>query len=459
MTKLIGTIAYLIIQLLLISQMAYGQQNEVNKVFEFTETIESTYLNETRTLIVHVPKSYYETKDATYPVLYVLDGNYHHDNTLFIHNFLSGKKHIPEAILVFIPNTGQRKRDYNTFFRDTEIVNEGANHFLSFIEKEAIPQIENKYRNSNYRMLSGHSNGGLFVIHSLIKRPDLFKARFAFSASSHHIPKQRQILRKFLKDNQNLNGYFYMNVGGSEFYKQTDAFAEVKEIFEENAAKGLRYDFDFHDVDGHQSSPFIGQHMAFKRLYAPLRLNQGAYEKMSYDEVVTHFDNISNEFGYEIKPRESELINMGNYFVNYEPNLTVVDNLVALSKVYYPESNEIEGNFLFYQQWLAHGVKSEFKYSEQLRPDENVLNSMGYKYLLKNQFTEALYLLKLATELYPENSNPYDSYGEGLEQTGELKTALEMYKKAHEIAITQEEETIVVYQKNIDRVKEKLKTD
>ncbi len=459
MTKLIGIIAHLIIVILLFSQMAYGQQKEANKGFEFTETIESTFLNETRTLIVHLPKSYYESEDANYPVLYVLDGNYHHDNTLFIHNFLSGKNHIPEAILVFIPNTGQRKRDYNTYFRDTEVVNEGANHFLSFIEKEAIPQIEKKYRNSNFRMLSGHSNGGLFVIHSLIKSPDLFGARFAFSPSSHHIPKQREILREFLIDNQNLNGYFYMNVGGSEFYKQTDAFAEVEKIFDNYAPKNLRYDFDFHDVDGHQSSPFIGQHMAFKRLYAPLRLNQGAYEKLSYEAVITHFDNISRELGREVKPRESELINMGNYFVNYKPNLAVVNNLVALSKVYYPDSNEIEGNFLFYQQWLAQGVNNNFKYSAQLKPDEDVLNSMGYKYLSKHQYAEALYLLKLATQLYPEKSNPYDSYGEGLEQTGELKTALKMYKKAYSIASASQGENILIYENNIDRVKVKLKTN
>ena len=459
MTKLIGTIVHLIILIIFISQIAYGQQKEANEGFEFIETIESTNLHESRTLVVQLPKSYYESKDARYPVLYVLDGNNHHDNTLFIHNFLSGKKHIPEAILVFIPNTGQRKRDYNTFYRDTETVNEGADHFLSFIENEAIPKIDAEYRSSDYRMLSGHSNGGLFVIHSLIKSPDLFKARFAFSASSHHIPKQREILKEFLKDNQDLSGYFYMNVGGTEFYKQTDAFAEINQMFKDYAPKGLRYDFDFHDADGHQSSPFIGQHMAFKRLFAPLRLNQGAYEKMSYDDVITHFDDISREFGYEIKPRESELINMGNYFVNYEPNLAVVDNLVALSKVYYPESNEIEGNFLFYQQWLADGVNSEFKYTAQLKPDEDVLNSMGYNYLSKQQYTEALYLLKLATQLYPENSNPYDSYGEGLEQTGELKTALKMYKKAYTIASAQQEEDILIYQQNMDRVKDKLKTN
>ena len=457
MIKLIGTIVQRIVLIFLISPMAYGQEKGTNEVFEFTDTIESTHLNETRTLIVQLPKSYYESVDAKYPVLYVLDGNKHHDNTLFIHNFLSGKKHIPEAILVFIPNTGQRKRDYNTFFRDTEIVNEGADHFLSFIENEAIPQIENKYRNSNYRMLSGHSNGGLFVIHSLIKNPDLFGARFAFSPSSHHIPKQREILKEFLKDNQDLNGYFYMNVGGSEFYKQTDAFAEVKQIFEDYAPKGLRYDFDFHDADGHQSTAFIGQHMAFKRLFAPLRLNQGAYEKMSYDDVITHFDDISRELCEEIKPRESELINMGNYFTNYEPNIAVVDNLVALSKVYYPESNEIEGNFLFYQQWLTDGVNNKFKYTAQLKPDEDILNSMGYNYLSKQQYTEALYLLKLATQLYSENSNPYDSYGEGLEQKGELKTALKMYKKAYKIASVQQEENILIYEKNINRVKGKLK--
>lgn len=459
MIKLIGTIVQRIVLIFLISPMAYGQEKGTNEVFEFTETIESTHLNETRTLIVQLPKSYYESVDAKYPVLYVLDGNYHHDNTLFIHNFLSGKKHIPEVILVFIPNTGQRKRDYNTFFRDTETVNEGADHFLSFIENEAIPQIESKYRNSNYRMLSGHSNGGLFVIHSLIKKPDLFKARFAFSPSSHHIPKQREMLREFLKDNKNLNGYFYMNVGGSEFYKQTDAFAEVKQIFEDYASVGLRYDFDFHDADGHQSSPFIGQHMAFKRLYAPLRLNEGAYEKMSYDDVITHFDNISYEFGYEIKPRKRELVSMGNYFVNYEPNLTVVENLIGLSKVYYPESNEIEGNFLFYEQWLAHGINSKVIYSESLKPDEDVLNSMGYKYLSKHKDEEALYLLKLATKLYPEASNPYDSYGEGLEQTGDLKAARNMYKKAYEIAKIGKDENMVLYANNLERVQNKLKSN
>ena len=40
---------------------------------------------------------------------------------------------------------------------------------------------------------------------------------------------------------------------------------------------------------------------------------------------------------------------------------------------------------------------------------------------------------------------------------GALKTALKMYKKAFAIATSQQEETVVVFQKNIDRVTDKLK--
>ncbi len=57
----------------------------------------------------------------------------------------------------------------------------GGDKFLAFLKNEAIPLIEKTYRTAPYRMLAGHSRGGLLVAYSLLAEPDLFHARFAHS--------------------------------------------------------------------------------------------------------------------------------------------------------------------------------------------------------------------------------------------------------------------------------------
>jgi uncharacterized protein len=46
-----------------------------------------------------------------------------------------------------------------------------------------MPEIEKHYRTAHYRIFSGHSFGGLFAIHALVARPDLFEAYIAVSPS------------------------------------------------------------------------------------------------------------------------------------------------------------------------------------------------------------------------------------------------------------------------------------
>ena len=46
-----------------------------------------------------------------------------------------------------------------------------------------MAEIEKHYRTAHYRIFSGHSFGGLFAIHALVARPDLFEAYIAVSPS------------------------------------------------------------------------------------------------------------------------------------------------------------------------------------------------------------------------------------------------------------------------------------
>lgn len=451
---------FLIFALLICNQKVTCQELDKKTEYSYQAsfTIESHFLQESRPIEVQLPKGYYDSGRQSYPVLYVLDGQNLFTHTCLIYNFLQSKDYIPEMILVSIPHTGQRNRDYKTFFRGTEIVNKGADNFLSFIEQELITFIDKNYRTASYKMLSGHSNSGLFVIHSLIKRPALFNARFAFSPSSHHIPKQRQLLKQFLIDNPNLVSYFYMNVGGKEFFKQTDSFAEIKQLFKNYSPIGLRYDFDLHDADGHRSSPFVGQNTAFKRLYNPLRLGTD-FDRYSFTEMVQHFDKLSTEFGHEVKPSEKELLSMAHYYLTIVPKPDVLKNLVKLMRTYYPQSKQLIGNALFYENWVQSGISSHVSYPKTKKPDENILNKTAYWYLSNHKLTEAIYLFKLAIKLYPESSNPHDSLGDAYKVSGNLKSAWKSYQQAYRMAKKNHEELKIIeaYKNNMDQTQKQLK--
>lgn len=62
-------------------------------------------------------------------------------------------------------------------------VREGSDDFIDFIEKTLRPFVQSEFRQLSFgrKALYGHSFGGLFVIYTLIRRPDLFDTFLAAS--------------------------------------------------------------------------------------------------------------------------------------------------------------------------------------------------------------------------------------------------------------------------------------
>jgi predicted alpha/beta superfamily hydrolase len=406
--------------------------NKEETVKHVSHNIQSSILEESRDIRIVLPESYTDKSETNYPVVYVLDGHLDKPVTS-VQEFLSEKGHIPEMIKVFIPHTGKRNRDYRSVFKESDKINPGADKFLAFLETELIPMIESTYRTTDYRILIGHSTAGTFVIHTLIKKPALFKARFAFSPASHHIPYQRKMLKEFFKAKPSLAGFFYANVGGTEWFKIKDAFKELQDIFDTYSPKGLRFQFDLHELDGHQSSPLIGSHIAFKKLYAPLRLGDD-YEGMSYGQVVDHFENISTEYGFTVIPQLKELKSMQGFFVTKVPDQRTLTVINQLLEKYYPNAQGVAGNSQFYTQWLAFGTSKEMQFDKRDIPDVDMLLNMGYRHFLKQDYETAKFIFKLAVKLYPQQANPLDSLGEATELSGDLKTAYSLYSQAYELA-------------------------
>jgi Tfp pilus assembly protein PilF len=61
---------------------------------------------------------------------------------------------------------------------------------------------------------------------------------------------------------------------------------------------------------------------------------------------------------------------------------------------------------------------------------ENDLNNLGYALLEDGKVRDALAAFHALTDLFPQSSNAFDSYGEGLEKAGLLEAARRAFQRS-----------------------------
>ena len=209
-------------------------------------SIHSAIMNEDRRVIIHLPRKYSQDAGKKYPVMFVLDGTSQDQHTADKIAVLADAGIIPAVIVVGLPNTrGNRERDQTPSFmrRNVDDPNSpfgGADKFLGFIEKELIPYIDAGYRTSGYRLMTGNSRGGLFVLYTLLERPELFSARFCYSTpvwrfNNLMIDKIVEFLRKPGKG----AGFLFMAVGDKETDQITGGFTKMSNALIKHAKNKL----------------------------------------------------------------------------------------------------------------------------------------------------------------------------------------------------------------------------
>lgn len=181
-------------------------------------------------LIVGVPDSYASQPERKYPVLYLMDGQW--DFALI--NALTGglryDKVVPEFFVVGVsyggdkPDYGKLRREDYTPTRwqapETKEPSGGdAPKFLRFLESEALPTIEGRYRiDPSQRILSGASAGGLFSLYALFERPELFQSIIALSPAAGWDNRYLFAREKeFRKQLPKLNKRIWLSVGDQEW--------------------------------------------------------------------------------------------------------------------------------------------------------------------------------------------------------------------------------------------------
>jgi tetratricopeptide (TPR) repeat protein len=114
-----------------------------------------------------------------------------------------------------------------------------------------------------------------------------------------------------------------------------------------------------------------------------------------------------------------------------QPILNWAGVQVKLKRVVFPDTLAFERFSLGEVEAGCNIILDEKTKYLNLYPDlENALNKTGYVHLRKDDISGALNIFGLNVELFPESSNVYDSYGEGLMVSGEIDKAIENYQKS-----------------------------
>ncbi len=149
-------------------------------------------------VLVALPLSYSKYDGKTYPVIYLLDGNFYLDLvTEMSHLYHFFGRQLPELIIVGIgydmewKTEGRlaefislRERDLTPTQGSTSPGSGEAGEFLEFIQQDLIPHIDANYRTDPAdRTIIGHSYGGLFSLYALFHAPETFNRYVALSPS------------------------------------------------------------------------------------------------------------------------------------------------------------------------------------------------------------------------------------------------------------------------------------
>ena len=276
--------------------------------------IHSDVLNEDRAILVTLPPGY-ELTPQKFPVIYLLDGPAHLNHTTGTKDVLARSNLMPQAIIVGIANTN-RTRDLTPSPGDNgRLPNSGgANKFLKFINTELIPFIEKKYRTEPYRVLIGHSFGGLFTVHAMTTQPNSFDAYIAISPSlqwADGAPVKQ--MSKFLDENPEYSGFLYLSIAdeGGGMQRSFDSFVD---LLKSKAPKTLQWSSQILPDEDHGSTVLRSTYSGLKTLFSDWQPTE-VLDSGDVEAIKKHFAAMSRKYKFQITPAEQPINQLGYRFL------------------------------------------------------------------------------------------------------------------------------------------------
>jgi predicted alpha/beta superfamily hydrolase len=347
----------------------FAQPQETDIILGKTVPFSSKVLGRDLELKIYLPEGYNNNSSA-YPVLYDLNAFYCFTYDCGTIELLARNSEMPGMIVVGLPGlqNGYVPKPYEERVENPE----GADLSLKFFKEELIPFVDKNYRTNKFRVLYGHSVGGLFTMYALFNYSDLFTA---YITSSPWFQTMDQYwlknINKMTKNRDLAHKFLFMTVGKEESELTINTYKELENWMSVQNFNGLTWKSSW--VDGDHGS-MVG--------------------KSIYDGFMFFFEG-------------------------WKPPVSLIRNAEIEELKSFLKSSE--------EKWGYYGFERHSMLPEQR------LNSLGYGLLGRQQNEKALKIFKFTVELYPNSFNAYDSLAEGYLVTGDKENAIKSYQLAVEL--------------------------
>ncbi len=334
--------------------------------------IESETLGESRAIFVATPADY-ESSGGTYPVLYVLDGEYAFSFAAGAADFLSNAfGYLPNLIVVGIANTDRGRDMYVNFAPDG-----GYLDFIKFLESEVVPYINKNYRSNDFRLLSGWSSSAGICSYLLAINPQLFDGYIETGTGIG--PKTAAFMAENIPAQNYANTYLYAATEGEG--PRVAALEKYEALIRDLKPKGLRWQFSIEKNTSHvgvmAQGLYDGLQFIFKDFYIPDSIAvKGA------DECIAYYEGLKKHYSFAVKmPVGAINESAGKLFQASLPEEAI--KLLTFGIQLHPASSELPGSLgEVYQYSGQKEMAIQYYKLAKEKSGNNAVNRLKYETLL-----------------------------------------------------------------------------
>jgi hypothetical protein len=368
--------------------MALAVQAERPISIGTTHTIRSQVLGEERSFSLHLPEGADRRQSA--PILYVLEGDEHFQHATATVEVLARAGRIPPLVVVGVHAT---QRDLTPTAMAQAPGSGGADRFLSFLTQELFPHVESRAATHPFRILAGHSYGGLLALHALERGQAPIQGFIALSPAL--------------------------------FWDSGELLARLQQPLPPRGAGPVELFLALGAEEPDLSGPFLGLTRS---------LRQGAPEGLRWSHMILPGEDHGT----------SALRGMAEGLASVFAAWRVPELLV--------QQGNVAG-------LVNHVASAMARFGSAAAVAEPRMNDLGYRLLAEDRVADAIAVLQLNVEAYPDSANARDSLGEACERAGRLVEAAALYEAALQRGLATDDPSVGLYRQNLERVRARLERE
>ncbi len=398
--------------------------SKTNTIVGTSMVLHSKVLDQDLEIQISLPKKYHENPSKAYPVLYLLEGQKWFLYTTSLQHIFGEDRITPEFIVVGI-TTEWVKEGFDKQRRDFFDAN--AKQFMTYIEKDVIGFIDNNYRTTTVRMLSGWQWAGSFMLETLIHKTSLFDAYFIGNYIPTSVSKGNETLKglnNLFLNAKDIKPFLYFNTSLLESQNNRGGFHKLKNFLSQKAPQNFKWAFSIIDYEGnfmlgHRDSSLDAISKGLRSFYfdysSRFILNKEDYDdytkKGGLHYVKDYYNKRAKRYSLENEKLNSRTILLSINVAISRNDFSAFELLMDAYKKEILEARMRSGHAKIGDFYLKYNQTDKaleiFKaFSVKYANKAEVFFGLGMAYHAKSNYSEAKKAFQKAVELAEKNSNP-----------------------------------------------------